>query len=109
MQNNGLTFFISGSSGLGKSRFAKDLAKLTSLTGQYPIQFILLQRQDGKTYDFIDSEYRHKVTIFDDIDATSFGFQEFLNVTRTTSQDFFWYTNRHGISLYEIITKKHQD
>ncbi len=29
-------------------------------------------------YDFIDSEYKAQdVTIFDDIDATSFGFQEF--------------------------------
>ncbi len=54
------TFFISGSSGLGKSRFAKDFGKqeLTSLTKRVSIQFILLQRQKIKTYDFIDSEYK---------------------------------------------------
>ncbi len=35
--------------------------------------------KDGKTYDFIDSYIRHKMW-HPDIDATSFGFQEFLNV-----------------------------
>ncbi len=31
----------------------------------------------GKAYDFIDSEYKAQdAIIFDDIDATSFGFQE---------------------------------
>ncbi len=35
----------------------------------------------GKAYDFIDSDIRRKtLQYFDDIDATSFGFQEFLNV-----------------------------
>ncbi len=39
------TFFISGSSGLGKSRFAKDLARrITIINARVSIQFILLQR-----------------------------------------------------------------
>ncbi len=46
IRNNGRnlkTFFISGSSGLGKIRFAKRFEELTSLTARVSIQFILLQ------------------------------------------------------------------
>ncbi len=53
---------ISGSSGLGKSRFAKDLqAELTSLIYKSN-SIILLQRQKMERHkDFIDSEYKHKM------------------------------------------------
>ena len=113
MQNNGRnlkTFFISGSSGLGKSRFAKDLARRINLLNGKSINSIYTAptAKDGKTYDFIDSEYKAQdVTIFDDIDATSFGFQEFLNVfdkdniTKISSR----YTNKAWVSHYAIITK----
>ncbi len=48
----------------------------------------------------------YKMTIFDDIDATSFGFQEFLNVFETTSQRFLHDTiNKAWVSHYAIITK----
>lgn len=113
MQNNGRnlkTFFISGSSGLGKSRFAKDLARRININNGKSINSIYTAptAKDGKTYDFIDSEYKAQdVTIFDDIDATSFGFQEFLNVfdkdniTKISSR----YTNKAWVSHYAIITK----
>lgn len=113
MQNNGRnlkTFFISGSSGLGKSRFAKDLARRININNGKSINSIYTAptAKDGKTYDFIDSEYKAQdVTIFDDIDATSFGFQEFLNIfdrdniTKISSR----YTNKAWVSHYAIITK----
>ncbi len=50
--------YFPGSSGLGKSRFAKDFGRITSLTARVSIQFILLQRQIKIVYDFIDSEYK---------------------------------------------------
>jgi hypothetical protein len=104
------TFYISGLSGVGKSRFAKDLARRINLLNGKSINSIYTAptAKDGKTYDFIDSEYKAQdVTIFDDIDATSFGFQEFLNVfdkdniTKISSR----YTNKAWVSHYAIITK----
>ncbi len=76
--NNGRnlkTFFISGSSGPGKSRLQKIWQEeLTSLTARVSIQFILLQWQKMERHkDFIDSEYKAQDRqSFDDIDATSF-------------------------------------
>lgn len=104
------TFYISGLSGVGKSRFAKDLAKRINLSNSKSINSIYTAptAKDGKTYDFIDSEYKGQdVTIFDDVDATSFGFQEFLNIfdreniTKISSR----YTNKAWVSHYAIITK----
>ncbi len=75
------------------------------LTARVSIQFILLNGKDG-TYDFIDSGYRAQdVTIFDDIDATSFGFQEFLNVFDRVASQGYECTNRSWVSQYAIITK----
>ncbi len=68
--------------------------------------FIPLQQQKhGKAYDFIDSEYKAQdVTIFDD--ATSFGFQEFLNVfDRIILQKISSKIYKHGFLSYAIITK----
>lgn len=104
------TFYISGPSGIGKSRFAKDLARRININNGKSKNSIYTAptAKDGKTYDFIDSEYKAQdVTIFDDIDATSFGFQEFLNVfdrdniTKISSR----YTNKTWLSHYAIITK----
>lgn len=104
------TFYISGPSGMGKSRFAKDLARRININNGKSKNSIYTAptAKDGKTYDFIDSEYKAQdVTIFDDIDATSFGFQEFLNVfdrdniTKISSR----YTNKTWLSHYAIITK----
>ncbi len=54
------TFFISGSSGLGKIKIAKDLqARINIINGKSINSIYTAQRQkDGKTYDFIDSEYK---------------------------------------------------
>lgn len=113
MQSNGRnlkTFYISGLSGVGKSKFAKDLARRININNGKSPNFVYTAptAKDGKTYDFIDSEYKAQdVTIFDDIDATSFGFQEFLNVfdkdniTKISSR----YTNKAWVSHYAIITK----
>ena len=104
------TFYISGPSGIGKSRFAKDLARKININNGKSKNSIYTAptAKDGKVYDFIDSEYKAQdVTIFDDIDATSFGFQEFLNVfdrdniTKISSR----YTNKTWLSHYAIITK----
>jgi hypothetical protein len=104
------TFYISGPSGIGKSRFAKDLARRININNGKSKNSIYTAptAKDGKAYDFIDSEYKAQdVTIFDDIDATSFGFQEFLNVfdrdniTKISSR----YTNKTWLSHYAIITK----
>ncbi len=77
--------------------------ELTSLTARvYQFNSILLQRQkDGKTYDFIDSEYKairwqswwHRCNII--------WIPEFLNIwQRTTSQRFLqWYTNKAWLTL----------
>ncbi len=76
------TFFISGSSGLGKSRFGKRSGQeeLTSLTARVSIQFILPNGKRWKDIWFTDSEYKVQDGTFDDIDVqTSFDL-EFLNV-----------------------------
>ncbi len=72
-------FFISGSSGLGKSRFAKASSQeeLTSLTARVSIHPILLQRKMERHMISADSEYMAQDDNLYDIDATSFGFQEF--------------------------------
>lgn len=104
------TFYISGLSGVGKSKFAKDLARRININNGKSPNFVYTAptAKDGKTYDFIDSEYKAQdVTIFDDVDATSFGFQEFLNIfdrdniTKISSR----YTNKAWVSHYAIITK----
>ncbi len=65
---------LQGSSGLGKSKiYQKDLAKELTVAKYHSIY--TAQRQMEGTYDFIDSEYKAIATIFDDIDATSFGFR----------------------------------
>lgn len=113
MKSNGRdlkTFYISGPSGIGKSKFAKDLARKINIKNGKSKNFVYTAptAKHGKAYDFIDSEYKAQdVTIFDDIDATSFGFQEFLNVfdrdniTKISSR----YTNKAWVSHYAIITK----
>ncbi len=63
MQNNGRNLkniFTSGSSGLGKSRFAKDLARRINIINgkEYTPIYTAPTAKDGKTYDFIDSEYK---------------------------------------------------
>ncbi len=51
---------------------------------------------------------RLNVTIFDDIDTTSFGFQEFLNVfdkDNTSQKISSRYTNKAWVSHYASITR----
>ncbi len=75
--------------------------ELTSLTARVSIQFILLQRQKMERFkiSLIQSIYKMWQS-FDDIDATSFGFQEFLTyLTRTTSQRFLHDTRKQGMGF----------
>ncbi len=83
----------------------KDLARRINIINGKSINSIYTAptAKDGKTYDFIDSEYKAQdVTIFDDIDAT-FDSEFFLYLIRTTSEFLQKYTNKAWVSA--IITK----
>ncbi len=85
---------LSGSSGLGKSRFKKTARRINIINLQ-EYQFNLYC-SNGKRWKDIWFHWFRSIKMWqsDDIDATSFGFQEFLNALTRTSQRFSRYTNK---------------
>ncbi len=80
--------------------------KINIRNGNLKILLYCSNNSTGKAYDFIDSEYKAQdVTIFD-IDATSFGFQEFPkyfdrdNITKTSSRDI---QIKHGFLIMQLL------
>ncbi len=53
----------------------------------------------------IQSIRRKTLLIFDDIDATSFGFQEFLNVLIEITKISSRYTNKHGFLIMQLLQR----
>ncbi len=111
MKSNNQRFeniYISGPSGIGKSKFAKDLAKKNNIRNGKSKNFVYTAptAKNMVTYDFIDSEYKAQdVTIFDDIDQHHL-VQEFHvfdrdNITKILQNMQI----KHGFSHYAIITK----
>ncbi len=114
MQNNGLvkTFFISFHQVLVKSRFKKFGKKINIINDRVSIQFILLQRQKMERHmiSLIQSIKGTKGRpIFDDIPMQHHLVPGVLNVTGTTSQDFFTiHKQEHGFHIMQS-SQKHQD
>ncbi len=99
-------FFISGSSGLDKSRFAR-FGKINIINGK-SINSIYAQRQKMERHmiSLIQSIRRKNVTIFDDIDATSFGFRVVTYLTGQHHKDFFTiHKQRHGFHIMQSSQK----
>ncbi len=99
------------SPGLIKSRFAKIWQeKLASLTTNYQFNLYCSTAKMERHMISLIQSIRHKMIIFDDIDAASFGFQEFLNVfDKTTSQKISSrYTNKAWVGFHIMqSSKKH--
>ncbi len=65
----------------------------------------------GKAYDFslIQSIRRKTLQYLDDIDVTSFGFQEFLNVfDRDNITKISRYTNKACLLIMQLLQRLHQ-
>ncbi len=80
MQNNGrnLNILFQKLSGLGKSRFAR-FCKKNQYHTRVSIHLYCPTAKDARHMISLIQEYKAQdvITPFDDIDATSFGFQEF--------------------------------
>lgn len=75
--------YIQGGSGIGKTKFAKKLGRLFNEHKGYTPGAIHnapnMAKGSGR-FDFLNSYDNEAVTVFDDIDPTTFGYTEFLTI-----------------------------
>lgn len=80
--NNFNLVYIDGLSGIGKTRFANNLARYYNKQKGEREGAIHNAPNDSKgaRYDFLSSYNNELVTVFDDLKPTTFGYTEFLNL-----------------------------
>lgn len=74
--------YIEGKSGIGKTTFARELAKKINKEKGLKESSIHNAPNDSKgaRYDFLNGYDQEAITVFDDLNATTFGYTEFLNL-----------------------------
>lgn len=74
--------YIQGQSGIGKTRFANKLARKFNEVKGFTKSSIhnAPNESKGARYDFLNTYDNEAVTVFDDLDPTTFGYTEFLNL-----------------------------
>lgn len=74
--------YVNGPAGVGKTRFAREIAKRVNKAKGLREVLIHNAPNDSKMarYDFLSGYNQEAVTVFDDLNPTTFGYTEFLNL-----------------------------
>lgn len=102
------TVFIEGPGGVGKSRFAQDLAReINSQVGNFTEDIHYAPSQSSGRYDFVDSYANQPITIFNDLNSKSFSYEQWLSIfdIEQVAMISSRYRNKEWFSEYSIITK----
>lgn len=108
------TIYISGGGGLGKTAIARTLANLyleevekknPNVVGVSDIHTV--SNAGGRKLDFLSGYRQEQATLFDDLSATAFQYQEFLNVFDPKQASLYSsrFNNKAWFSDLAIITR----